>query len=54
MKMDPAYFVLQDFRAEDTDLVDMTLQRCADCIHTLLFKGIEMAMNSCNPKPAEK
>ncbi|MCK4741978.1 MAG: aminoacyl-tRNA hydrolase [Anaerolineales bacterium] len=53
-KMDPANFVLQDFRTDDADLLDMTLQRSAACIHTLLFDGIEMAMNSCNPKPAEK
>lgn len=53
-RMDPADFVLQDFRAEDKDLLDITLQRCADCIQTLLFDGIEIAMNSCNPKPTEK
>ncbi|MCK5053406.1 MAG: aminoacyl-tRNA hydrolase [Anaerolineales bacterium] len=53
-KMDPAAFVLQDFRAEDADFVEMTLHRSANCIHTLLFDGIETAMNSCNPKPADK
>lgn len=53
-KMDPAAFVLQNFLAEDADLLEMTLQRSADCIHTLLFNGIEAAMNSCNPKPADK
>jgi len=52
-KMDPAAFVLQDFLAEDADLLDITLQRSADCINTLLFDGIEAAMNSCNPKPAD-
>ncbi len=36
------------------EFVEMTLQRSADCVHTLLFDGIEAAMNSCNPKPAEK
>ena len=53
-KMDPAAFVLQDFLAEDADFLDMTLQRSADCIYSLLFDGIEAAMNSCNPKPADK
>ena len=53
-RMDPANFVLQDFRAEDADILNMTLQRSADCIHTLLLDGIEDAMNSCNPRPAEK
>ncbi|HUS84005.1 MAG TPA: aminoacyl-tRNA hydrolase [Anaerolineales bacterium] len=52
-KMDPAAFVLQDFDAEDADLLDMTLHRSADCIDKLLFDGIETAMNSCNPKPAD-
>jgi PTH1 family peptidyl-tRNA hydrolase len=53
-KMDPAAFVLQDFLAEDADLLELTLQRSADCIHTLIFNGIETAMNSCNPKPTDK
>jgi len=53
-KMDPAAFVLQDFLTEDAEFVEMTLHRSADCVHTLLFDGIEAAMNSCNPKPADK
>ena len=53
-KMDPADFVLQNFLTEDADLLNMTLQRSAECINTLLFAGIETAMNSCNPKPSEK
>jgi PTH1 family peptidyl-tRNA hydrolase len=52
--MDPADFVLHDFRAEDADLLDITLQRSADCIQLLIFDGIETAMNTCNPKPTEK
>jgi PTH1 family peptidyl-tRNA hydrolase len=53
-RMDPADFVLHDFRAEDVDLLDVTLQRSTDCIQLLIFDGIETAMNTCNPKPTEK
>ena len=52
-RMDPAAFVLQNFREEDADLLHLTLQRSADCIQTLLFDGIESAMNACNPKPGD-
>ena len=51
-KMDPAAFVLQDFIKADADLLNITLQRSADCIQTMLFENIETAMNACNPKPS--
>jgi PTH1 family peptidyl-tRNA hydrolase len=46
--MDPADYVLSDFRADETELVEIMIGRAADCVKLMLREGIEVAMTSYN------
>lgn len=52
-KMDPAAYVLQDFGADQRELVRPTYDRAADAIETWLAEGITLAMSRHNA-PADK
>lgn len=47
-QMDPAAYVLQDFRSEELELLELTLDRATDCIQRIILTGIDDAMNNCN------
>lgn len=47
-RMDPAAYVLQDFRGEDLDLIDATLDRAVGAIECIIQEGITAAMNRYN------
>lgn len=47
-RMDPADFVLKDFAEEETELVEMTLQKGLACVRTLLLEGVDLAMTRFN------
>lgn len=46
--MDPADFVLEDFRPEEEQAVDALLARAADAVEFLVEHGVEAAMNRFN------
>jgi PTH1 family peptidyl-tRNA hydrolase len=46
--MDPAAYVLQDFKGEDANLMAVTLDRAADAVETFLKEGLVTAMNRFN------
>ena len=46
--MDPADYVLQDFRPNEQEVTDIVLGQAADCLRRLIEDGIELAMNDCN------
>jgi len=48
-KMDPARYVLQDFKRAEEPLLEETVARAVDCIHTYLREGLQEAMNRFNP-----
>ena len=51
-RMDPAAYVLQDFRGDDLEIMKVTLDRAADAVEVFLSKGIVAAMNQFNgPNP---
>jgi PTH1 family peptidyl-tRNA hydrolase len=47
-RMDPADYVLQDFRDEELEFMYDTFDRTIDCVRTFLSAGIEAAMTDCN------
>jgi PTH1 family peptidyl-tRNA hydrolase len=47
--IDPAEYVLQDFSNAELEYLSPTLQRGAVCVRHFLGRGIESAMNQCNP-----
>jgi PTH1 family peptidyl-tRNA hydrolase len=47
-RMDPAAYVLQDFKGEDVEIMEITLSRAADCAERMIQQGITDAMNQCN------
>ncbi len=47
-RMDPAAYVLQDFSAEETPLLEETLERAAAAIEVWLCDGVEIAMSQYN------
>jgi PTH1 family peptidyl-tRNA hydrolase len=47
-RMDPADYVLEDFAAQERELMETTLQRGVDCLQELLVHGLEEAMTLCN------
>lgn len=49
--MDPADYVLQDFGADELDLVAEGMQRAVACIRTLALQGIQAAMTQFNAAP---
>ncbi|MFN2274706.1 MAG: aminoacyl-tRNA hydrolase [Anaerolineales bacterium] len=48
-KMDPADYVLQDFKAQEQEPIEAMLQRGAVCVELLLDEGLQACMNHCNP-----
>ncbi|HSD85486.1 MAG TPA: aminoacyl-tRNA hydrolase [Anaerolineae bacterium] len=50
-RMDPAAFVLQDFKREETAELDALLDRAVQAIDTFLGAGITTAMNQFNTNP---
>jgi len=51
-RMDPAAYVLQDFRGDDLEIMKVTLDRAAEAVEVFLSKGIVPAMNQFNgPNP---
>jgi PTH1 family peptidyl-tRNA hydrolase len=52
-RMDPAAYVLQDFKDFDAEVMDMTLDKAVQAIETFVKEGIVSAMNKFNG-PAEK
>ena len=51
-RMDPAAYVLQDFSAEEQELLEDLLDRAVVAIETWLAEGVEMAMSRHNSGPA--
>ena len=47
-QLDPAAYVLQDFRSEELELLELTLDRASDCMERIILTGIADAMNACN------
>ncbi len=47
-RMDPAAYVLQDFKDFDAEVMDMTLDKAAQAIETFVKEGIVAAMNKFN------
>lgn len=47
-RMDPAAYVLQDFKDFDAEVMDMTLDKAAQAIETFVKEGIVTAMNKFN------
>jgi PTH1 family peptidyl-tRNA hydrolase len=48
--MDPSAFVLQSFSEEEDPIVEILLNRAAECIETFHSEGIDSAMNRFNVK----
>jgi peptidyl-tRNA hydrolase, PTH1 family len=47
-RMDPAAYVLQDFKGDDADVMAITLDHAAEAVETFLKDGLVMAMNRFN------
>jgi PTH1 family peptidyl-tRNA hydrolase len=47
-RMDPAEYVLQDFRPMEQELADIAIRQGHQCLLRMLTDGIELAMNDCN------
>jgi PTH1 family peptidyl-tRNA hydrolase len=47
-RMDPADFVLKDFAKDETELLEITLERAVACVRALLLEGLELAMTRFN------
>lgn len=47
-RMDPADFVLADFREGELELMDDVFGRAVDCVRIFLSSGIDAAMTECN------
>ena len=47
-RMDPAAYVLQDFKDFDAEVMDMTLDKAAQAIETFVKEGVVTAMNKFN------
>lgn len=47
-RMDPADYVLEDFKADELDVLATTLDRSVACLIRYLENGIDDAMNECN------
>ncbi len=50
-RMDPADFVLEDFSAGQTDLLEEILERGVDAALTFVTEGLDRAMNKYNGEP---
>lgn len=53
-RMDPADYVLQDFSAEEEELLDEVLEHAVDAIEAWLDQGIEAAMSRYNSSVIEQ
>jgi peptidyl-tRNA hydrolase len=50
--MDPAAYVLQDFKGDELPLLRETLSRAVEALDTWLAEGVELAMSRHNgPAP---
>lgn len=47
-RMDPAAYVLQDFKGDDANIMAITLDRAAEAVETFLKDGLVTAMNKFN------
>jgi PTH1 family peptidyl-tRNA hydrolase len=47
-RMEPADYVLLDFKADELPVLEDTLNRARHCLRLFLLEGIQAAMNSCN------
>lgn len=47
-RMDPAAYVLQDFKGDDANIMALTLDRAAEAAETFLKEGLVAAMNKFN------
>jgi PTH1 family peptidyl-tRNA hydrolase len=47
-RMEPADYVLEDFTAQEHELMGTTLERGVECLQALLARGLEEAMTLCN------
>lgn len=52
-RMDPAAYVLQDFSADEGELLEETLERAVAAVETWLRQGVEVAMDRYNRRPGE-
>jgi PTH1 family peptidyl-tRNA hydrolase len=52
-RLDPADYVLQDFKAADAEIMDATLDKAAQAIETFIKEGLNAAMNKFNG-PADR
>jgi peptidyl-tRNA hydrolase, PTH1 family len=52
-RMDAADYVLQQFRSQERDVVERTIEMAADGIETWITEGIEAAMNRFNKSPTD-
>jgi len=50
-RMDPADFVLEDFRDEEAEAVQGAIARATDCLRELIHSGLERAMTKYNMVP---
>ena len=50
--MNPADYVLQDFRPDEEEILEGVLPRAAQAIRTFIEEGLEAAMNRFNVQPA--
>lgn len=46
--IDPARYVLSDFKPAEQGRFDQALERAVDCVRQFAANGIEIAMNECN------
>src|SRR5262245_14601281 len=49
-RMDPAAFVLMDFKEADAEIMDLTLNRAVEAIETFVKDGLNTDMNNFNGK----
>jgi peptidyl-tRNA hydrolase, PTH1 family len=47
-RMDPAAYVLQDFKKPDDEIMDMTLDKAVEAVETFIKHGLNAAMNKFN------
>ncbi len=47
-QMDPADYVLQDFRESEWETMKLALREAEDCVRNLILHGLDKAMTDCN------
>ena len=53
-QMDPADYVLQDFRPDEEEILEGVLHRAVQAMRTFIEEGLEAAMNRFNTQPATR